>query len=240
MDPRTRIEAALAEHDPPWRLQWLDATELRARSRGRITNAHGLNHRTLKPERGGLLCCRIFGPVEELSCVCTKYQGPNHRGITCEKCGVEVLEVSVRCERFGHIELPVGVPHPWDDTRSFEALLVLPAGFREQSPGDLRVDLRGLNGLYQRVYQRAEALARCIEHLAPSLIVEHETTLLHQAIARLFGRPRQRPGTGPTLTAHLQRALLELDASRPPPSTLVATLAALGLTLEAAGSPAEP
>jgi DNA-directed RNA polymerase beta' subunit len=234
VDPRERIEAELAEHRLGLRLRWLDPTALRARSRGRLTNADGVNQRTRKPERGGLSCCRIFGPVEDLSCLCTKYNGDAHRGITCEKCGVDVLEVAVRRERFGHIELPAPVPHPWAPERQLECLLVLPAGFREQPPSEQRSDLRGLNGLYQRVFRRAEQLGRCIEHHAPSLIVEHETARLRRAVARTFGLPHQRPGAGPTLADRLQRALLALDPRTEPSWELLATLAALGLAVERA------
>jgi DNA-directed RNA polymerase beta' subunit len=232
VEPRERIETELAEHRPGLRLRWLDPAELHARSRGRVTNADGRNPRTHKPERAGLACCRIFGPVEDLQCLCAKYRGDIHRGVTCEKCGVEVLEVAVRRERFGHIELPTAVPHPWAPQRALECLLVLPAGFREQPPSDHRHDLRGLNGLYQRVLGRAERLGRCIQHCAPSLIVEHETARLERAVARAFGLPRRRPGPGPTLTDHLQRTLLTLDAHAALPWALVATLAALGLAVE--------
>jgi DNA-directed RNA polymerase beta' subunit len=227
--PRERIEAELAEHRPGLRLRWLEAAEARARSRGRVVEADGLNTRTGKPERGGLSCCRIFGPVENLCCLCGKYSGETYRGITCEKCGVEVQEKAVRRERFGHLELPVGVPHPWASERMIACVLVLPAGLREQPANERRYDLGGVNGLYQRVIQRAEQLRRCIEHYAPELIVEHETERLGRAVARLFGRARQRPGVGPSLAEQLQRALLEWDGRAELPWEAVATLAALGL-----------
>jgi DNA-directed RNA polymerase beta' subunit len=234
VDPRAHLEAELAEHRPGLRLRWLEPAELRARSRGRIEHPDGRNARTGKPERGGLSCCRIFGPVEDLRCVCTKYGGALHRGITCEKCGVEVLPVAVRRERFGHLELPAPVPHPWAPERALACLLVLPAGLREQPPTERRPDLRGVNGLYQRVVRRAALLGRCIQHYAPTPIVEHETARLGLAVARLFGRPRQRPGLGPSLADHLQRALLTLDPHADLPDEVLATLAALGLGLEPA------
>jgi len=227
--PRERIEAELAEQRPGLGLRWLEAEDVRARSRGVIVNAHGLNARTGKPERGGLLCCRIFGPVEELCCICTKYGGAEHRGVTCEKCGVDVLERAVRHERFGHIELPVSVPHPWAPERPVECLLVLPPGFREQAASERRYELRGVNGLYQRVIWRAAQLQRCIEHLAPEPIIEHETMLLARAVARLCGRIRQRPGIGGSLGERLQRALLTWDGHTELPWEAIATLAGLGL-----------
>lgn len=235
MGPRERLESELAEHRPGLRLRWLEPAELRAGSRGRIEHPDGLNPRTHMPERGGLLCCRLFGPVEDLRCICTKYGGELHRGITCEKCGVEVLPAAVRRERFGHIELPVPVLHPWAPERELAYLLVLPAGFREQAPNERRPDLRGVNGLYQRVIRRAALLGRCIEHYAPTPIVEHETARLQRAVARLFGRPHVRPGLGPSLSAHLQRAMLEQDPRDDLPWPLVATLASLGVIVERTG-----
>lgn len=232
MRPRERIEAQLVEHRPWLRLRWLEADEVRARSRGRIVEHHGMNARTGKPERGGIHCARTFGPVESLSCLCGKYTGELHRGITCEKCGVDVLDASVRRERFGHIELPTAVPHPWEPGRPLQLLLLLPAGLREQLPSERRPELSGTNGLYQRVIRRAAQLERCTRHHAPELIVEHETTLLGHAVARLLGRPHRRAGTGPSLADRLQRALQELDPRAELPWEAVATLAASGLAVE--------
>lgn len=232
VEPWQRIEAELAEERPGLRLRWLDAAEIRARSRGRIANAYGLNARVRKPERGGLLCSRIFGPTEELRCMCGKYDGERHRDVTCDRCGVTVLPVAVRCERFGHIELPAAVSHPWSPERMLECLLVLPAGLREPPSTRRRLDLPGVSGLYQRVVQRAARLAPCIEHHAPSPIIEHETMLLGRSVARLVGRPRRRPGPGPSLAQQLQRALLELDPRAKLPWKVIAILAAVGLAVE--------
>ncbi len=82
-------------------------------SSGAVTEALAFNARTLLPERGGVRCARVFGPFIELSCLCQKYQGDLHRGITCEKCGVLVESTRVRGERFGHVALAAPVPHPW-------------------------------------------------------------------------------------------------------------------------------
>lgn len=232
MGPRERIEAELAEHRPGLRLRWLEPDEVLARSRGRIVVPLGMYVRTGKPERGGILCARTFGPVESLSCLCTKYTGELHRGVTCEKCGVEVLDAGVRRERFGHLELPAAIPHPWEPERRLQLLLVLPAGLREQLPSERRPDLSGTNGLYQRVIQRAAQLERCIHYRAPEVILEHETAQLGHGIARLFGRPHRRAGAGPSLAARLQRSLQDLDPRAELPWEAVATLAASGLAVE--------
>jgi DNA-directed RNA polymerase subunit beta' len=82
-------------------------------SYGEIKKIETINYRTLKPERDGLFCARIFGPVKDWECTCGKYKRMKHRGITCEKCGVEVIESRVRRERMGHIALVSPVCHIW-------------------------------------------------------------------------------------------------------------------------------
>ena len=72
-----------------------------------------INYRTFKPERDGLFCAKIFGPVKDYECICGKYKRMKHRGIVCEKCGVEVIQSKVRRERMGHIDLAAPVAHIW-------------------------------------------------------------------------------------------------------------------------------
>ncbi|MFB0997971.1 MAG: hypothetical protein QMC28_04650, partial [Flavobacteriales bacterium] len=74
-------------------------------SHGEVLKPETINYRTYKPERDGLFCERIFGPVKDYECLCGKYKRMKHRGIVCEKCGVEVTLTKVRRERMGHIEL---------------------------------------------------------------------------------------------------------------------------------------
>ena len=80
---------------------------------GEIKKPETINYRTFKPERDGLFCARIFGPIKDYECLCGKYKRMKYRGITCEKCGVEVTLSSVRRERMGHIELASPVAHIW-------------------------------------------------------------------------------------------------------------------------------
>jgi len=82
-------------------------------SYGEVKRIETINYRTLKPERDGLFCARIFGPVKDWECNCGKYKRMKHRGITCEKCGVEVIQSRVRRERMGHIKLVAPVVHIW-------------------------------------------------------------------------------------------------------------------------------
>lgn len=87
--------------------------KIRSLSYGEVKKIETINYRTLKPERDGLFCARIFGPVKDWVCNCGKYKRMKHRGITCEKCGVEVIQARVRRERMGHIELVAPVCHIW-------------------------------------------------------------------------------------------------------------------------------
>jgi DNA-directed RNA polymerase subunit beta' len=82
-------------------------------SHGEVRKPETINYRTFKPERSGLFCAKIFGPVKDYECTCGKYKRLKHRGITCEKCGVEVISSKVRRERMAHIELSSPVAHIW-------------------------------------------------------------------------------------------------------------------------------
>jgi len=89
------------------------AEKIRSLSYGEVKKIETINYRTLKPERDGLFCARIFGPQKDWECNCGKYKRMKHRGITCEKCGVEVIQSRVRRERMGHVELVAPVCHIW-------------------------------------------------------------------------------------------------------------------------------
>src|SRR5438874_7421888 len=86
---------------------------IRAWSYGEVKKPETINYRTFKPERDGLFCAKIFGPVKDYECNCGKYKRMKHRGIVCEKCGVEVIQSKVRRERLGHINLATPVAHIW-------------------------------------------------------------------------------------------------------------------------------
>ena len=87
--------------------------QIRSWSYGEIKKPETINYRTFKPERDGLFCARIFGPIKDYECLCGKYKRMKFRGIICEKCGVEVTLAKVRRERMGHIELASPVAHIW-------------------------------------------------------------------------------------------------------------------------------
>jgi DNA-directed RNA polymerase subunit beta' len=87
--------------------------KIRSWSYGEVKKPETINYRTFKPERDGLFCAKIFGPVKDYECLCGKYKRLKHRGVICEKCGVEVTQSKVRRERMGHIELASPVAHIW-------------------------------------------------------------------------------------------------------------------------------
>ena len=86
---------------------------IRAWSFGEVKKPETINYRTFKPERDGLFCAKIFGPTKDYECLCGKYKRLKHRGVICEKCGVEVALSKVRRDRMGHIELASPVAHIW-------------------------------------------------------------------------------------------------------------------------------
>jgi DNA-directed RNA polymerase beta' subunit len=87
--------------------------KIREWSHGEVKKPETINYRTFKPERDGLFCTRIFGPIKDWECLCGKYKRMKHRGVVCDKCGTEVIQSKVRRERMGHIELAAPVAHIW-------------------------------------------------------------------------------------------------------------------------------
>ena len=87
--------------------------KIRSWSFGEIKKPETINYRTFRPEKDGLFCSRIFGPVKDYECLCGKYKRMKFRGIICEKCGVEITKSNVRRERMGHIDLACPVAHIW-------------------------------------------------------------------------------------------------------------------------------
>ena len=127
---------------------------------GEIKKPETINYRTFKPERDGLFCSRIFGPVKDYECLCGKYKRLKHRGVICEKCGVEVHLTKVRRERMGHIELACPTAHIWflkslpsrigllldmtlrdiERVLYFESFVVIDAGLTDLEVGQLLTD----------------------------------------------------------------------------------------------------
>lgn len=113
-DARTFFTKPRAINDfDAMRVSLASPEKIRSWSHGEVTKPETINYRTFKPERDGLFCARIFGPVTDWECLCGKYKRMKHRGVVCDKCGVEVTRSRVRRERMGHIELAAPVSHVW-------------------------------------------------------------------------------------------------------------------------------
>ena len=95
------------------RIQLASPERIREWSYGEVTKPETINYRSFKPERDGLFCEKIFGPVKDWECSCGKYKRIRYRGMVCDRCGVEITQSKVRRERLGHIELAVPVSHIW-------------------------------------------------------------------------------------------------------------------------------
>jgi len=95
------------------RISLASPNKIRNWSHGEVTKPETINYRTFKPERDGLFCARIFGPIADWECLCGKFKRMKHRGVICDKCGVEVTLSRVRRERLGHIELASPCSHVW-------------------------------------------------------------------------------------------------------------------------------
>ena len=110
------------------------ADSIRTWSNGEVKKPETINYRTLKPEKDGLFCEKIFGPTKDWECYCGKYKRVRFKGIICERCGVEVTRSKVRRERMGHIELAAPVVHIWylRGTRSWLAYLLMGTEVREE------------------------------------------------------------------------------------------------------------
>ena len=138
-------------------------------SYGEVKKPETINYRTFKPERDGLFCAKIFGPTKDYECLCGKYKRLKHRGVVCEKCGVEVTQAKVRRERMGHIELASPVAHIWflkslpsriglmldmtlreiERVLYFEAFVVIDPGMTEMTRGQLLTDEMYLEAIEQ-------------------------------------------------------------------------------------------
>src|SRR5919106_1017495 len=116
------------------RIALATADSIRTWSNGEVKKPETINYRTLKPEKDGLFCEKIFGPTKDWECYCGKYKRVRFKGIICERCGVEVTRSKVRRERMGHIELAAPVVHIWylRGTRSWLAYLLMGTEVREE------------------------------------------------------------------------------------------------------------
>ncbi len=178
--------------------------KIRSWSYGEVKKPETINYRTFKPERDGLFCAKIFGPVKDYECLCGKYKRLKHRGVICEKCGVEVTLAKVRRERMGHIELASPVAHIWflkslpsrmgllldmtlrdiERILYFEAFVVIDPGMTDLERGQLLTD----EGYLEAIEQWGEEFdarmgAEAIRELLASIDVKAEVAQLREEIA---------------------------------------------------------
>ena len=113
MRPSFSERSSLTADFDALRISLASPERIRSWSHGEVTKPETINYRTFKPERDGLFCAKIFGPVTDWECLCGKYKRMKHRGVICDKCGVEVTQAKVRRERLGHITLATPVSHVW-------------------------------------------------------------------------------------------------------------------------------
>jgi DNA-directed RNA polymerase subunit beta' len=113
MRPSFHERSALTSDFDAIRISLASPEKILSWSHGEVTKPETINYRTFKPERDGLFCAKIFGPITDWECLCGKYKRMKHRGVICDKCGVEVTQAKVRRERLGHITLATPVSHVW-------------------------------------------------------------------------------------------------------------------------------
>ena len=113
MRPSFHDKGALMADFDAIRISLASPEKILSWSHGEVTKPETINYRTFKPERDGLFCAKIFGPITDWECLCGKYKRMKHRGVVCDKCGVEVTQAKVRRERLGHITLATPVSHVW-------------------------------------------------------------------------------------------------------------------------------
>ncbi len=176
---------------------------VRSWSFGEVKKPETINYRTFKPEREGLFCCKIFGPVKDYECLCGKYKRLKHRGVICEKCGVEVTVAKVRRERMAHIELASPVAHIWflkslpsrissfldmtlrdiERVLYFEAFMVIDPGMTPLEVGQLMSDEMYLNAVEEYGDEfDARMGAEAVQHLLRNIDLEKEIESIREDI----------------------------------------------------------
>jgi DNA-directed RNA polymerase subunit beta' len=186
------------------RIQLASPEMIRSWSFGEVKKPETINYRTFKPERDGLFCAKIFGPVKDYECLCGKYKRLKHRGVVCEKCGVEVTQAKVRRERMGHIELASPTAHIWflkslpsriglmldmtlreiERVLYFEAFVVIDPGMTSMQRGQLLSDEMYLDAIEKHGDEfDARMGAEAIHELLKSLDLQAEVVKVREDIA---------------------------------------------------------
>jgi len=174
--------------------------KIRSWSYGEVKKPETINYRTFRPERDGLFCAKLFGPMNDFECLCGKYKRLKHRGVVCEKCGVEVTKAEVRRERMGHIELAAPCAHIWflkslpsrlgllldmtvreiERVLYFEAYVVTETGYSDFDRGALLTEEKYIDAVEEWGDQfEASMGAEAIKSLLSSIDLKEEAEMLH-------------------------------------------------------------
>ena len=187
--------------------------KIRSWSFGEVKKPETINYRTFKPERDGLFCAKTFGPIKDYECLCGKYKRLKHRGVVCEKCGVEVTLSKVRRERMGHIELATPIAHIWylkslpsrmglmldmtlreiERILYFEAYVVVEPGMTELERGQMLTEENYLEALENYGDEfKAKMGAEAIRELLLSIDLENEVQTLREEIPKTNSETKLR------------------------------------------------
>jgi DNA-directed RNA polymerase subunit beta' len=187
--------------------------KIRSWSYGEVKKPETINYRTFKPERDGLFCAKIFGPIRDYECLCGKYKRLKHRGVICEKCGVEVTQSKVRRERMGHIDLATPVAHIWflkslpsriglmldmtlkeiEAVLYFEAFMVVDPGLTPLEPWQLLTEEEYLDALEEHGDEfEAQMGAEAIKRMLQSIDLAEEAAKLREEVESTTSETKQK------------------------------------------------
>ncbi|MCL1127094.1 DNA-directed RNA polymerase subunit beta' [Shewanella surugensis] len=189
---------------------------IRSWSFGEVKKPETINYRTFKPEREGLFCARIFGPVKDYECLCGKYKRLKHRGVICEKCGVEVTQTKVRRERMGHIDLASPVAHIWflkslpsriglmldmtlrdiERVLYFESFVVIEPGMTSLERGQMLTEENYLDALEEYGDEfEAKMGAEAVLELLRAIELEKEIEIMREELPTINSETRRKKMT---------------------------------------------
>lgn len=189
---------------------------IRSWSFGEVKKPETINYRTFKPEREGLFCARIFGPVKDYECLCGKYKRLKHRGVICEKCGVEVTQTKVRRERMGHIDLASPVAHIWflkslpsriglmldmtlrdiERVLYFESFVVIEPGMTSLERGQMLTEENYLDALEEYGDEfEAKMGAEAVLELLRAIDLEKEIEMMREELPSINSETRRKKMT---------------------------------------------
>ncbi len=195
------------------KIQLASPDMIRSWSFGEVKKPETINYRTFKPERDGLFCARIFGPVKDYECLCGKYKRLKHRGVICEKCGVEVTVTKVRRDRMGHIELASPVAHIWflkslpsriglmldmtlrdiERVLYFESFVVIEPGMTDLEKSQLLTEEQYLDALEEYGDEfDARMGAEAVQALLKSLDLEGEINSMREELATVNSETKRK------------------------------------------------